>query len=105
MIKQITRLSSHVYELPVFKVGKEGLIQVGHESIRFCKGSKDAPVHPGFITETLIKVLVDHLESVNEVVPSDYTTAMIAHLRTALEIADERIKDREARGVLQTYNK
>ena len=105
MIKQITRVSSHVYELPIFKVGKEGLIQVGFEPIQFCKGSKDAPVHPGFITETLIQVLVEHLESVNEIVPSDYTTAMIAHLRTALDIADERIKDREKRGVLQTYQK
>jgi hypothetical protein len=105
MHKSITRVSSHVYELPVFKVGEEGLVQVGYESIQFCKGSKSEPVHPGFITETLIKVLVDHLESVNEVVPSDYTTAMIAHLRTALEIADERIKDRETRGVLQTHQK
>ena len=105
MIKQITRLSSHIYELPVFKVGKEGLTQVGSESIQFCKGSKDAPVHPGFITETLIQLLVEHLESVNEIVPSDHTTAMITHLKTALEIADERIKDREKRGVLQTYQK
>lgn len=105
MIKQITRVSSHAYEIPVFEVSKEGLVQVGTDTVQFCKGSKDTPVHPGFITETLIKVLVDHLESVNEVVPSDYTTAMIAHLRIALEIADERIKDREARGVLQTYQK
>jgi hypothetical protein len=105
MIKQITRVGSHVYELPVFKVTENGLVQVGSESIQFCKGSKNAPVHSGFITETLIKVLVDHLESVNQIVPSDHTTGMIAHLRTALEIADERIKDREARGVLQTYNK
>ena len=36
---------------------------------------------------------------------NDYTTAAVAHLKTALEILDERIKDREARGVLQTYQK
>ena len=105
MIKTITRLSSYAYELPVFEVGKEGLVQVGTETIQFCKGSKDAPVHPGFITETLIQLLVDHLESVNEIVPSDYTVGMIAHLKTVLDIANEQIKDREARGVLQTYQK
>ena len=105
MIKTITRLSSHTYELPFFEVTEDGLKLAGHTVISFCKGSKDAPVHPGFITETLIQLCVDHLESVNEIVPSDHTTGMIAHLRTALEIADERIKDREARGVLQTYQK
>jgi len=97
MIKQITRLSSHTYELPVFQVTENGLEAIEPATIQFC--SEDA--HPGFIAETLIQVLVEHLESVNE--PSDYTTAMIAHLRTALDIADER--DREKRGVLQTYNK
>lgn len=103
--KNINRLSSHTYELPQFKVTKNGLEPIEPIIIQFCKGSKDAPVHPGFITETLIQLLVEHLESVNEIVPSDHTTGMIAHLKTALEIADERIKDREKRGVLQTYQK
>jgi hypothetical protein len=103
--KTITRLSSHTYELPVFQVTQNGLEAIEPVVIQFCKGSKDAPVHPGFITESLIQLCVEHLESVNDVVPSDHTTAMIAHLRIALEIADERIKDREARGVLQTYQK
>lgn len=101
--KTITRLSSHTYELPAFQVTKNGLETIEPVIVQFCKGSKDA--HPGFITETLIQLCVEHLESVNEIVPSDHTTGMIAHLRTALEIADGRIKDREARGVLQTYNK
>ena len=103
--KTITRLSSHTYELPVFKITENGLEPIEPVVIKFCKGSKDAPVHSGLITETLIQLLVDHLESVNEVVPSDYTTRMIEHLKSALEIADERIKDRQARGVFQTYQK
>lgn len=104
MIKKITRLSSHTYELPVFEVGMTGLRYYGSQEITFCKGSKDAPVHPGFITETLIQLCADHLESVNVGhLENDYTTAAIAHLKTALEILDERIKDREKRGVLQTY--
>jgi len=105
MIKKITRLSSHTYELPVFEVGMTGLRYHGSQEITFCKGSKDAPVHPGFITETLIQLCVEHLESVNQIVPSDHTTGVIAHLKTALEILDERTKDREVRGVLQTYSK
>lgn len=103
--KQITRLSSHTYELPCYRVTENGLEEVAPQIIQFCKGSKDSPVHPGFITETLIQLCIEHLESVNQIVPSNHTTGMIAHLRTALEIADERIKDREARGVLQTYQK
>lgn len=103
--KQITWLSSHIYELPTFEVSESGLRYFGPMEIAFCKGSKDAPVHPGLITDTLIQLLVNHLESVNEIVPSDYTTRMIEHLKSALEIADERIKDRQERGVLQTYQK
>ena len=106
MIKKITRLSSHTYELPVFQVTKNGLEAIEPVVIQFCKGSKDAPVHPGFITETLIQLCADHLESVNVGhLENDYTTAAIAQLKTALEILDERVKDREARGVLQTYQK
>ena len=103
--KQVTRLSSHTYELPIFKIAENGLEHAGIVEIDFCKGSKENPVQEGVITETLIQLCVEHLESVNEVVPSDHTTAIIAHLRTALEIADERIKDREKRGVFQTYQK
>ena len=104
--KTITRLSSHTYELPIFEVTKNGLWLAGSQEITFCKGSKEAPVHPGFITETLIQLCADHLESVNVGhLQNDYTTAAVAHLKTALEILDERIKDREARGVLQTYKK
>ena len=103
--KNINRLSSHTYELPTFEVGKSGLRYFGPMEIVFCKGSKDTPVHPGLITETLIEACKMHLESVNEIVPSYYTTRMIEHLKAALEIADERIKDRKARGVFQTYQK
>ncbi len=106
MIKTITRLSSHTYELPFFEVSEDGLKLAGHTVISFCKGSKDAPVHPGFFSETLIQLCADHLESVNVGhLENPYTTAVVAHLKAALEILDERIKDREARGVLQTYRK
>lgn len=106
--KTITRLSSHTYELPVYMVTENGVINSAVDVVKFCKGSKDSPSkgHPGLFTESLIQLCADHLESVNVGhLENDYTTAAIAHLKTALEILDERTKDREARGVLQTYQK
>ena len=104
--KAITRLSSHTYELPMYHITSNGAEDFRSEIIAFCKGSKDAPGHPGFFSETLIQLCADHLESVNVGhLQNDYTTAAVAHLKTALEILDERIKDREVRGVLQSYQK
>lgn len=104
--KIIARLSSHVYELPRYHITANGAEDFRSEIIAFCKGSKDVPGHPGFFTETLIQLCADHLESVNVGhLENTYTTAAVAHLKTALEILDERVKDRESRGVLQTYNK
>lgn len=104
MIKKITRLSSHTYELPMYHITSNGAEDFRSETIAFCKGSKDAPGHPGFFTESLIQLSIDHLESVNVGgLENVYTTAAVAHLKAALEILDERVKDREAREVLQTY--
>jgi hypothetical protein len=104
--KTITRLSSHVYELPAYQITENGAESIDPVVIQFCKGSKLEPVHPGFFTESLIQLCADHLESVNQGhLQNDYTTAAVAHLKTALEILDERVKDREKRGVFQTYQK
>ncbi len=108
MIKQITRLSSHTYELPVYKITENGAEDAGKELVLFCKGSKENPDErqTGFFTESLIQLCVEYLESVNQGhLQNDYTTAAVAHLKIALEILDERVKDREKRGVLQTYQK
>jgi len=99
-------LSSHTYELPVYKVTENGLVHIGGKDIEFCKGSKDAPAHPGFITDTLIQLLVEHLESVNQgELENKFTTTAIEHLQAALWNLEERQKDRQARGVAQTYQK
>lgn len=108
MIKQITRVSSHAYELPVYKIAENGSEDDGVMQIYFCKGSKLEPENgqPGFFTESLIQLCADHLESVNQGdLENPYTTAAVAHLKAALEILDERVKDREKRGVFQTYQK
>ena len=106
--KQVTRLSSHTYELPVYAIGSNGALDFGTSHIVFCKGNKQNPDegHSGFFTESLIQLCADHLESVNVGhLENLYTTAAVAHLKTAFEILDERVKDREKRGVLQTYQK
>ena len=47
-----------------------------------------------------------HLDGVNQGdLENPYTTQAIEHLRAALWNLDERIKDRQARGVFQTYQK
>ena len=105
--KTITRLSSHTYELPAYHITENGAENMpGKFVIKLCKGNKQSPGHGGFFTESLIQLCADHLESVNVGhLENPYTTAAVAHLKAALEILDERIKDREARGVLQTYRK
>lgn len=106
MIDQITRLSSHVYELPTFKITENGLEEFQTATIQFIKGSKDAPVHPGFITESFIELCKMHLESVNQGdLENPFTTQAIEHLQAALWNLQERQKDRQARGVAQTYQK
>ena len=106
--KNITRLSSHTYELPIYKITENGAADAGIVEIDFCKGNKENPDEgqEGIFTESLIQLCADHLESVNVGnLENPYTTAAIAHLKSALEILDERVKDREKRGVLQTYRK
>ncbi len=106
--KTITRLSSHTYELPVYKITENGAEDAGIAEIDFCKGDKSRPDEgqEGVFTESLIQLCADHLESVNVGhLENPYTTAAVAHLKTALEILGERTKDREKRGVLQTYQK
>ena len=101
------QVSSHVYQLPAYEVTEEGLKEVpGIHCIKFCKGSKDAPGHSGFITDSLIEVCKMYLESVNQGdLKNMHTTAAIMDLESALWNLAERQKDRVKRGVAQTYQK
>ena len=94
------------YSAPFFIVTDEGLVKHSDEAIFFCKGSKaDKSIfrQPGFITESLLEVCRLQLEAVNQDVPSEHTTAAIAHLRSALDALEARQKDRVERNVAQTY--
>ena len=104
--KQITRLSSHTYELPVFKITENGAEVAETVIVQFCKGAKNQEGQVGFFTETLIELCKTHLESVNQGdLKNPYTTATVRQLEDALWFIQERINDRQARGVFQTYQK
>lgn len=108
MIKQITRLSSHTYELPTFKITESGAEVAETVIVQFCKGDKSRPEEGqvGFFTEYLIELCKIHLESVNQGdLKNPYTDSAISDLTSALDWLSQRQKDREARGVLQTYQK
>lgn len=106
--KKITRLSSHTYELPVFRITETGAEFAETVIVQFCKGDKSRPKEGqvGFFTESLIELCKMHFESVNQGdLKNPYTTAAVRQLEDALWFIQERINDRQARGVFQTYQK
>ena len=106
--KNITRLSSHTYELPIFRITETGAEVAETVIVQFCKGDKSNPEEGqvGFFTESLIELCKIHLESVNQGdLKNPYTTAAVRQLEDALWFIQERINDRQARGVFQTYQK
>jgi hypothetical protein len=56
----------------------------------------------GTTQETLIAVLLQDLESKNEILPSENTSLAIKHLQAALDLLEERQRDRFNRNVLAT---
>lgn len=104
--KNINRLSSHTYELPIFRITETGAEVAETAIVQFCKGDKSKEGQVGFFTETLIELCKIHLESVNQGdLKNPYTTATVRQLEDALWFIQERINDRQARGVFQTYQK
>lgn len=53
----------------------------------------------GTTTEAVIEVLIDRLEYLNTLVPSEYNDAALDHLTNALAALEERQSDRQTRGV------
>lgn len=104
--KDINRLTSHTYRVPIYKIGPDGVEDAGMEIIQFCKGSKENPVQDGMFTESLIELCKIHLEIVNQGdLENPYTTSAINSLKEALWFLNERVEDRKRRGVFQTYQK
>jgi hypothetical protein len=106
--KNINRLSSHTYDLQVFRITETGAEVAETVIVQFCKGDKSNPEEGqvGFFTESLIELCRIHLESVNQgYLKNPFTTQAIEHLQAALWNLEERQKNRQARGVFQTYQK
>lgn len=80
-------MSSHTYELPVFRITENGAEVAETVIVQFCKGDKSNPSEGqvGFFTESLIELCKIHLESVNQGdLKNPYTTAATRQLEEAL---------------------
>src|SRR3954465_5371252 len=97
------------YAVPRYLIDDEGIHDNGTERIMFVKGNKNDPEtfrQDGIMTESLLMVCKDYLESVNVGdLKTDYTTNAIAGIQTALDQIKARADDRKARNVQQTYQK
>jgi hypothetical protein len=96
------------YELPRYKVTKDGLEKVkAGEILRFVKGSKNDPTQfrqEGVVTESVVTAVKMYLEENNVgKLENEYTTQMIKHLQAVLDLIDERAANRAGRGVQGTY--
>lgn len=105
----ITVIEGTRYELPVYEVTNEGIVDSIPAHIQFCKGNKEDDTVPrcsGLFTESLIQVSKVFLESVNKgELASRETSMAITKLDEALMWLQKRTDDRKLRGVLQTYKK
>jgi hypothetical protein len=103
------------YGLPMYEVTDDGVklienqIQTQITTVNFCKGSKaDAtiPRQEGVFVEAVIQLAITHLQAVNKGdLASRETSLAITKLEEALMWLEKRQKDRQKRGVAQTYNK
>ena len=102
---------SHTYLVPTYKVAPNGLESTSKNiAISFVRGSKvegenKLPPLNGVVPEQLITLCIMHLNKVNDLVPSEYTSNALLQLENARMYLDMRIKDREERNVLNTYKK
>lgn len=107
-------LNPHHYILRQYKIG-EGLEETdNHLEIKLVRGSKidkenvenNVEKQEGVLTEQLLKVCENYLTSVNVGDLENHNTKLaINHIRQAQERLNKRRKDRDTRGVGQTYKK
>jgi len=111
------------YKLPKYSVIDErGIVvmdqyelseQVDHlfkQKITFVRGDKTdngkvIPRVDGILHEQLLAMMITDLQYKSSLVPSRETALAITKLQEALFWLEERVRDRESRNVLGTYNK
>lgn len=102
----------HAYELPLYTVlegkGIEQLEGKGFE-LAFVRGNSQeghlTTYRHGTLHEHLLAVQIHDLKLKHDEFPSKETACAITHLQEALFWLEERQRDREARGVIGTYQK
>jgi hypothetical protein len=105
----ITKIASHLFELPQYQITNDGIVDVEPITLVFAKGStsdENIPRQTGFFTESILECLIQHLQGVNtgELANRD-TSIAITHLEDALLRLGKRAEDRKLRQVQGTYNK
>lgn len=109
MRADVEKLDTHSYRLNVKAVTDSGIKEIATQDILLCRGSKlgeGIERQDGFFTEQLLDVCREYLESVNQGdLKNKYATMAIGNIQQAMYWLEERQKDRQERGVAQTYKK
>lgn len=108
--KQITTVvSGATYLVPTFEVTNEGLVDGPEVKIEFCKGNKDSDSafrQTGFLTETLLEVILRQLQAVNTGdLACRESSIAITKIEEATMWLNKRADDRKERNVQGTYQK
>lgn len=97
------------YSLPHYEVTDEGLKQTENEHVlQFVRGSQlgeGIEKQEGILIEALLAMLISDLRYKSTLVPSRQTAIAITKLEEAAMWLENRSKDREERGVQDTYKK
>lgn len=100
----------HEYEIPNYKIEEgKGIVETGDIlTIKFVRGSKvlgENKTEPleGTLHEHLISVMIEDLKFKHTEFPSNETAMVMIHLQEARHWLEERVRTREAAGVLGTY--
>ena len=109
--EDVVQKDSHNYELDVYKVGDSGLekeeyLKVAIKIVRGSKLGEGIEKQNGILTEQLLTVCLEYLNSVNvgDLRNRD-TSIAITHIEDALLRLAKRKIDRQSRNVLSTYKK
>lgn len=75
------------------------------QQLNFVQKNTDGSLMPGVTSEQLLNLLIHRHTQMNAAFPSEQNEAFIAHLQSALDLLEERVKDRVNRGVMGDLKK
>lgn len=104
-MEELTIKPGAIYQLPIYRVTDNGLEKVDVQQINFVKGSTEGGERlDGIITEELLGVCLDYLQTVNKGQLANRQTAIaITKIEEALMWLEDRKRERQQRGVWNTY--